>query len=81
MLYKLIGSVYYQSKNYKTALEEFHLIVYMCSDKDLLSKIRQDSLRMAALCRMHLKQYLEALHEWKLCLEHCFRMDDQEGEG
>ena len=36
---------------------------------------------MAALCRQHLKQYQEALHEWKLCFEHCLRTDDQEGEG
>lgn len=55
-------------------------MVYMCQSKDILASIRLECLKMAALCRQKMRQYSEALHEWKLCFEHCLRTDDCQGE-
>lgn len=45
-----------------------------------MASIKHECLKMAALCRQNMRQYQEALHEWKLCFEHCIRNDDHEGE-
>ena len=80
MIYKLVATVEFDRQSYAKALEVSHLVVYMCSDKDYLANIRHQCLKMAALCRQKMRQYTEALHEWKLCFEHCLRNRDPEGE-
>lgn len=76
MLYKLIAQIEYHRKQYDRALQVCHLIIYMCSLKEILADIRLEALKLAGLCRMRLCQYHEAIEQWKLCLEHALRTKD-----
>ena len=53
MLYKLVATIEYHGKKYNKVLEICHLIVYMCANKENLSLMRLEALKMIGLCKMH----------------------------
>ena len=52
----------------------------MCSNKEELSEIRLQMLKMSGMCQMRLQRYDEALHAWKLTFEHCLKTGNEEAE-
>ena len=68
-LYRLVATTEFKRKEYQTSLQLCHMIVYMCSSIEVLQELRLEMLKLAALSRMGLKEYEEALQAWKLCFE------------
>ena len=51
----------FKRKEYQTSLQLCHMIVYMCSTIEVLQELRLEMLKLAALSRMGLKEYEEAV--------------------
>ena len=79
-LYQLISSIEFHRKRFQKALEVCHLVIHMCSNKEELSEIRLQMLKMSGMCQMRLQRYDEALHAWKLTFEHCLKTGNEEAE-
>ena len=79
-LYRIVATTEFKRKEYLTSLHTSHMVVYMCSSIAALQELRLEMLKLAALSRMGLREYEEALQAWKLCFEQCLILDDRKIE-
>ena len=69
-LHSLISWVEYTRKNYKKAVDHSDLVVALCGRNEAMSDAKGESLKLIALSKLHMKDYLEAIRANKLCFEH-----------
>ena len=79
-LHALIAWQEFTRKNYKKAVDHSDLVVALCGSNEAMCDAKGESLKLKALCKLHMKEYQEAIRAFKLCFEHSLVTNNQQFE-